>query len=90
MSWNLEGQTVAGVYNNSYTVVGVVTLSRVKYGGKVQHTVELATPVEIYGTVRTHLLMEQESKITRSLLKTSFALSAKLLRLTLGRKILGL
>ena len=60
MSWNLEGQTVAGVYNNSYTVVGMVTLSRVKYGGKVQHTIELATPVEIYGTVRTHLLMEQE------------------------------
>jgi hypothetical protein len=38
----------------------MVTLSRVKYGGKVQHTIELATPVEIYGTVRTHLLMEQE------------------------------
>ena len=60
MSWNREGQRVAGVYLNAYTVSGVVTESRVKYGGQVQHTVELDTPVNVLGRVADRLLLEEE------------------------------
>ena len=37
--WNLEGQIVRGYYFG-VPVEGVVTLSRVKFGGSVQHTVD--------------------------------------------------
>ena len=40
MSWNMEGKTVVAKYHG-VTCTGVVESSRVKYGGKVQHTVNL-------------------------------------------------
>jgi hypothetical protein len=45
MSWVLDGQKVKAKYLGE-TVTGVVTDSRVKYGGKVQYTVELDAPVQ--------------------------------------------
>jgi hypothetical protein len=59
MSWNREGQKVAGVYLNAYTVSGVVTLSRVKYGGQVQHTVKLDQPMELFGNQRDVVLLDE-------------------------------
>lgn len=59
MDWNKEGSRVAGVYMNSYTVQGIVASSRVKYGGAVQHSVTLDEPIEIFGTLRTTLLLEE-------------------------------
>ena len=59
MSWNREGQTVAGVYLGAYTVRGVVTESRVRYGGTVQHTVKLAVPVEVFGRTTDILLLDE-------------------------------
>lgn len=42
MSWNLEGMAVEGLYlSGDVKVKGVVTLSRVKYGGQVTHHVKL-------------------------------------------------
>lgn len=58
--WNREGQQVAGVYINSYTVSGTVTESRVKYGGRVQHTVKLDQPVEVFGRRAEVLLLDEE------------------------------
>jgi hypothetical protein len=58
--WNREGQRVAGVYLNAYTVSGVVQESRVKYGGKVQHTVKMDTPVEVFGRIAEVLLLDEE------------------------------
>ena len=55
--WNLEGQIVRGVYFN-VPVEGVVTLSRVKYGGEVQHTVDLFFPITMYGQERTTVLLD--------------------------------
>ena len=61
--WNLEGQIVRGVYFN-VPVEGVVTLSRVKYGGEVQHTVDLFFPITLYeyttifGSERTTVLLD--------------------------------
>ena len=60
MSWNKEGQTVASNYLDLFQVTGVVQASRVKYGGKVQHTVKLDFPIEIYGSERTTLLLDED------------------------------
>ena len=55
--WNLEGQIVRGVYFN-VPVEGVVTLSRVKYGGEVQHTVDLFFPITFFSSERTTVLLD--------------------------------
>jgi hypothetical protein len=58
MAWDRAGEQVAGTYLG-YTVSGVVTESRVKYGGAVQHTLQLAQPVTLFGTERTVVLMDE-------------------------------
>lgn len=58
--WNREGQRVAGLYLKAYAVSGTVINSRVKYGGRVQHTVELDTPMEVFGRVADMLLLDEE------------------------------
>jgi len=45
MSWIKDGSTVRVDYLD-YIVDGIVLESRVKYGGKVQYTVELSEPVQ--------------------------------------------
>ena len=55
--WNLEGQTVRGYYFG-HQVEGVVILSRVKFGGAVQHTVDLFFPITMYGQERTSVLLD--------------------------------
>lgn len=46
MSWIKDGQRVYGNYHG-HPVQGIVESSRVKYGGKVQYTVNLDTPVQM-------------------------------------------
>lgn len=65
MSWNKEGQRVAGVYLNAYTVSGVVTESRVRYGGTVQHTVKLDQPVTVFGRSADVLLLDNDDLFDR-------------------------
>jgi hypothetical protein len=60
--WNLEGLTVRGVYFG-LPVEGVVTESRVKYGGSVQHTVDLFYPITIFGDERTTVLLDASEVI---------------------------
>ena len=55
--WNLEGLTVRGTYFG-LPVEGVVTESRVKYGGTVQHTVDLFFPITMFGQERTTVLLD--------------------------------
>lgn len=57
--WNREGEKVAFVYLGAYTVTGTVTESRVKYGGKVQHTVLLDQPVQVFGRTAEVLLLDE-------------------------------
>jgi hypothetical protein len=45
MNWNLEGSVIVAKYLGEVSIKGLVVESRVKYGGKVQHTVDLETPV---------------------------------------------
>ena len=55
---NLEGLTVRGTYFG-LPVEGVVTESRVKYGGSVQHTVDLFYPITLFSTAeRTTVLLD--------------------------------
>lgn len=42
--WNKQGMQVKACYHGKY-VTGVVTSSRVKYGGTVQHTISLNAPI---------------------------------------------
>ena len=44
MSWDLEGTYVEAMYLNDIEVAGLVTLSRVAYGGRVKHHVRLDKP----------------------------------------------
>ena len=46
VSWILEGKQVAGKYFGQ-SFEGVVVESRVRYGGKVCHTIELHSPIEM-------------------------------------------
>jgi hypothetical protein len=67
MSWNREGQKVTGIYLNSYTVMGKVESSRVKYGGAVQHTVVLFQPIEVFGAVRDRVLLDEKDIMSSDL-----------------------
>ena len=60
MIWNREGDRVAGVYLGAYAVSGVVTESRVRYGGTVQHTVKLDKPMTVFGRSAEVLLLDNE------------------------------
>ena len=42
--WNKQGMQVKACYHGKH-VSGVVTESRVKYGGTVQHTISLHAPI---------------------------------------------
>ena len=46
MSWILDGQKIKANYLGT-PVTGTVISSRVKYGGKVQYTLELDEPVQL-------------------------------------------
>ena len=68
MNWdNLEGKRINGLYLGLFPFRGIVESSRVKYGGKVQHTVRLAEPITVYGAERTVVLIDEISTIYRIL-----------------------
>jgi hypothetical protein len=71
MMWNKEGQRVAGVYLGAYTVSGLVTESRVRYGGSVQHTVKLDEPVEVFGRSADVLLLDDGDLFQTQAIDTS-------------------
>ena len=57
MNWNLEGKRIAGRYMGEFPYQGRVTESRVQYGGNVQHTVKVDTPIRVYGQWRDTILI---------------------------------
>jgi len=67
MSYDREGQVVTGMYLGEHWCVGTVTESRVKYGGRVQHTVELLDPLILPYTTpaanRTRVLLDEEELV---------------------------
>jgi len=61
--WNLEGLTVRGEYFG-HKVEGVVTLSRVKFGGAVQHTVDLFYPITLFSTAEKTTVLLDANEVT--------------------------
>lgn len=57
MKWDLTGDRVNGLYMGLFPYSGLVTESRVKYGGDVQYTVKVDEPFKVYGTVRDVVLV---------------------------------
>lgn len=57
MKWDLTGDRVNGLYMGLYPYSGLVTLSRVKYGGDVQYTVQVDDPFVVFGSVRDVILV---------------------------------
>lgn len=60
-NWNLEGLSVTGKYMGEYPVSGRVVLSRVKYGGGIQHTIVLDSPLYLYERMRDRVLLDHEN-----------------------------
>jgi hypothetical protein len=58
MTWNLEGLRIAATYLEEFPILGVVELSRVTYGGRVNHTVVLDHPIAVYGALRDRVIIE--------------------------------
>lgn len=58
MSWNLESKRINGLYMGLFPYSGEVIESRVKYGGSVQHTVQVDEPFKVYGAIRARILVE--------------------------------
>jgi hypothetical protein len=58
MSWNLEGMKVEGTYLETFPVSGVVELSRVAYGGRVNHHIRLDNSIKVYGAERDRVIIE--------------------------------
>jgi len=76
MDWNLEGKTINGLYMGIFPYQGVVTNSRVKYGGDVQHTVKVDKPFKVYGAVRDTIFVG-EADISRILSESDIAYYAE-------------
>jgi hypothetical protein len=64
MAWNLEGLRIEATYLDEFPVVGRVSLSRVAYGGSVNHHVQLDNSMMIYGNNRDTVIVEHSS-VTR-------------------------
>ena len=58
MQWNLEGLRIQATYLEEIPVAGRVTLSRVAYGGRVNHHIQLDSPINVYGNVRDSVIVE--------------------------------
>ena len=63
MSWNREGDLICGSYMSIFPYAGRVTKSRVKYGGSVQHTVTLSSPIQVFGEVRETIFVDEEELV---------------------------
>lgn len=57
MKWDLTGDRVNGLYMGLFPYSGLVTESRVKYGGNVQHTVQVDVPFVVFGSIREVILV---------------------------------
>lgn len=59
MGWDKTGSFISGLYLDMFPFSGTVTESRVKYGGQVQHRVELVNPIRVFGATRDVILIEE-------------------------------
>jgi len=58
--WDHTGWRAEGRYLDRFPFKGKIESSRVKHGGKVQHTIVLDSPLQVFGAVRGRILMIHE------------------------------
>ena len=63
MGWNKDGSTVKALYLSEYMVTGVVTESRVRYGGEVSYYINLIEPLYVFGSVREQVIVNEKQVI---------------------------
>jgi len=59
--WDRKNQIIHGHYLGQFPYAGVVRSSRVKLGGRVQHTVDLFDPITVWGEQRETVLIDEHS-----------------------------
>lgn len=59
--WDRSNQIIHGLYLDRYPYAGVVRSSRVKLGGRVQHTVDLFDPITVWDEQRETILVDEDS-----------------------------
>lgn len=64
MSWQREGQRIQAQYLGTFPISGVVELSRVSYGGKVQHTIKLDNIINCFGADRDCVIMSEQELVS--------------------------
>lgn len=65
MGWNKDGSTVKALYLGEYECVGVVTESRVSYGGDVLYTIELDEPLSLpFTTELRKIVIVRDKQVT--------------------------
>lgn len=69
-NWERDGEFIRFMYLGEYPAQGTVVSSRVKYGGKIQHTVSLANnDLELVFTYKpkgTTILVDEEEIVLSS------------------------
>lgn len=63
MGWNKDGSTIKALYLSEYMVTGVVTESRVRYGGTVSYHIDLVEPLYVFGSVRDCVIVDEKQVI---------------------------
>lgn len=61
--WDRTDQIIQGKYLG-IPFCGIVRRSRVKYGGRVQHAVDLFEEIEIVGVLRDSILIEETDEFS--------------------------
>ncbi len=61
--WDRTNQIIHGFYHD-VEYRGIIRNSRVKYGGEVQHTVDLLDPITVLHVPREIILINESDKFT--------------------------
>lgn len=61
MDWILEGRIVKAMYIGKIPIYGKIHESRIAYGGKIKHHIELIEPISVFGSIRKHVQIDEES-----------------------------
>jgi len=65
MGWNKDGSTIKARYLGEYELAGVVTESRVSYGGKVLYTVKCDEPLVLpFSDEAREVVIVNEEQVT--------------------------
>lgn len=61
-NWHQAGKQITGKYMGIFPYSGQIVDSRVKYGGNVEHTVQLDEPISVYNDTRERILVNMKDQ----------------------------